>query len=361
MVPLMFRALEHGAQVVITHFSKSAEQHVNRIRKELTHEGRQVEYAGYGPWEGQWREWIAKIRPTVFLTAKYESWPELWMSLAELRVPLIVIAARARRNFYVAERVIRNLRGDLPEMNFIVSDQRDISPFQQLFPKAQVELGGDPRWERVEQRSSIMQPRARMLVDHFKVAPASCGVLGQIWMKDLEFFGDALKTVKGPIWLTPHDVTHENIALIEAFLERHGISYVKSSSLPSVESNHGEVQVVFVSEVGFLAELYKIAAWVYVGGGFSKGVHSTIEPAIHAVPIGCAPKNVEKFTEITQLQESGQLTVLHSREELLAWIEIVQTPVPTEVRAQWVVETRTRIGAADHIFEIITALLHAAQ
>ncbi|MEI8360455.1 MAG: hypothetical protein WCH13_18475, partial [Deltaproteobacteria bacterium] len=33
-----------------------------------------------------------------------------------------------RRNFYVAEKIIRKLRGELPHMRLIVSDPRDIAP-----------------------------------------------------------------------------------------------------------------------------------------------------------------------------------------------------------------------------------------
>ena len=360
MVPLMVRAQEWGARIVITHFSKSAEKHAQRIAAELSVDGKSVEFVGYGPWEGQWQDWLEVIKPTLFLTAKYESWPELWMALAEQQIPLIVIAARARRNFYVAEKVVRKLGGKLPDMSFIVSDQRDIAPFKELFPRADVELGGDPRWERVKQRSNAAQPRAKALIDQLGVAPGSCAVLGQVWVQDIEFFGETLNHIPCPVWLTPHDVTPENVAQIEALLARYKLGYVKTSTLKVGEKT--SAHVVFVDEVGFLVELYRIAAWAYVGGGFpkAKGVHSTIEPAIRAIPIACAPKNVEKFTEIVQLRESGQLTVLHSPDELQTWLKQVETPVPVATRERWQAETAARIGATGPIFDRMVRLIEKA-
>ena len=349
MVPLMSRALAQGIKVVITHFSASAEKHAVRIGAELSREWNPVEFVGYGPWEGQWRDWIERIKPSLFLTARYESWPELWMSLAAARIPLFVISAKARRNFYVAEKIIRRLRGELPDLTLIVADARDIEPFKQLFPKADVVLGGDPRWERVKIRSATAQPRAKALIEQLGVEPKSCGVLGQVWLKDLEFFGDALAKLTCPIWLTPHDVTPENIANIEAFLVQNHIDYLKTSELAEGAATAGKV--VFVDEMGFLLELYRIAAWVYVGGGFSKGVHSTIEPAIHCVPIACAQKNVDKFTEIVQLRESGQVTVCYSRDELLQWLNArTESAVSNDVRERWQAETDARIGATEPIF-----------
>jgi len=74
--------------------------------------------------------------------------------------------------------------------------------------------------------------------------------------------------------------------------------------------------VILVDEMGFLAEFYELADWAFVGGGFGKGVHSTLEPACHGIPVFCGPSGAESFTEIQLLQEKEQLRVVHSSYEL---------------------------------------------
>ena len=45
-----------------------------------------------------------------------------------------------------------------------------------------------------------------------------------------------------------------------------------------------------------MADLYRYANKAYVGGGFSRGVHSVIEPAIYNCSIGYGP-NIEMLDE----------------------------------------------------------------
>ena len=54
--------------------------------------------------------------------------------------------------------------------------------------------------------------------------------------------------------------------------------------------------VIIIDSVGLLADLYRYANKAYVGGGFSRGVHSVIEPAIYNCSIGHGP-NIEMLDE----------------------------------------------------------------
>jgi 3-deoxy-D-manno-octulosonic-acid transferase len=78
---------------------------------------------------------------------------------------------------------------------------------------------------------------------------------------------------------------------------------------------------LFIAEMGLLAELYSVADWVYVGGGFGKGVHNTMEPAIYGVPIAIGPKGQNGFSEIEELKKQKQLTVVRDSVMLDFWLQ----------------------------------------
>ena len=54
--------------------------------------------------------------------------------------------------------------------------------------------------------------------------------------------------------------------------------------------------ILIVDIVGILADLYKYSSVAYIGGGFSRGVHSVIEPAVYNNFIGFGP-NIEMLDE----------------------------------------------------------------
>src|SRR5208282_542723 len=97
----------------------------------------------------------------------------------------------------------------------------------------------------------------------------------------------------------PHQIQAENVAALEQDLVRSGLKVLRTSKLKGPELvARQDGTVILGDELGFLSELYAAVDWAYVGGGFGVGVHSTIEPAIHGIPIACGPKNAEKFPEI---------------------------------------------------------------
>ena len=55
-------------------------------------------------------------------------------------------------------------------------------------------------------------------------------------------------------------------------------------------------KILVIDKVGILKHIYKYADVVYVGGGFSSGIHNCLEPAVYHKPIllGQNIKNSQK-------------------------------------------------------------------
>jgi 3-deoxy-D-manno-octulosonic-acid transferase len=92
-----------------------------------------------------------------------------------------------------------------------------------------------------------------------------------------------------------------------------------------VESEHtiGDDRIVIVDVVGVLAEAYRYADIAYIGGAFTTGVHSVIEPAIAGIPVIFGPKHDNSF-EALQLVARGGARAVRTEEDvysaLSAWL-----------------------------------------
>jgi 3-deoxy-D-manno-octulosonic-acid transferase len=142
-----------GVEIILTVFSKSGVSQTKTLGSSLETSGAVLLYEGYCPWEGQWFGALDWLRPDVFVTAKYEAWPDLWSSLAALDIPLTVVSARARNSLAIVRRFAKLVGVGLPDLTFTVTEDSQSEALRSLFPEARIEVTGDPRWDRAIQRS----------------------------------------------------------------------------------------------------------------------------------------------------------------------------------------------------------------
>ena len=107
------------------------------------------------------------------------------------------------------------------------------------------------------------------------------------------------------------------------------------------------VSCLIVDEMGFLTELYSVADWAFVGGGFGAGIHSTIEPAIYGIPVAGGPQGAQKFSEIEELNASGQMSLISRSEDFILWLQGLQNL--SQKKALWIEQASKRAGAAQKI------------
>lgn len=357
LYPLILLTAQNGTELVITILSESAAGPLANLRKTILENQATLLFAGYSPWEGEWTEALEKWAPSLFVTAKYEAWPDLWMSLQEQTIPLVIVAARARRSLRVARWLCRFLSGGLPRLVLFPCNESDASGLRNLFPQAWIQAVGEPRWDRVHSRSQLGNPRTRELIEIYQELKRPWGVVGSAWLEDLEFLESIFKKISGSLWIVPHRIDPENLQRIEKLLISKGLVPVRSSHevMDLQELNRLEPSCVIVDEMGFLSELYGLADWAFIGGGFGAGIHSTIEPAIHGIPIAAGPHGTEKFSEVEELSSTGQLQILRSQGELLNWIESLKSILGVK-KEDWIQDAKLRLGATQKIVSALENL-----
>jgi hypothetical protein len=148
-------------------------------------------------------------------------------------------------------------------------------------------------------------PEDRVLVWRTRMAalPRPVGIVGSAWSSDLHELLVNAKNIPGSLVVVPHDLSPTHVDSLRQDLE---------ATMPG--------RYLLIDEMGLLVELYSIADWAFVGGGFHQGIHSTIEPAVAGLRIMCGPKNADRFPEVAELVEAGILTVCPDAKAISNWL-----------------------------------------
>ncbi len=129
-------------------------------------------------------------------------------------------------------------------------------------------------------------------------------------------------TGKIKLILVPHEPTKVYMDRLKKKCMDGGWSFVCYSEINSPMNGEESVQnadILLVDAYGFLAEIYSLGYFAYIGGGFHKGIHSIIEPIAHGLPVAFGPK-YHRTAEACALVDTGAAFVASSGVDLANWI-----------------------------------------
>ncbi len=284
--------------VVVTHFSSSG------------YEFAQSNPAGdkhyYLPLDtpSNMKQLVNLLKPSVLVFAKYDCWPNLILEAEAASVPILLISGTlpetAARLNKVSLPLMRDIFNRFNEIG--VCSQNDAHRFiERMGVSAKVTVTGDTRAEQVLKRfnDSADGPTAIIL----KNFGEQILVLGSSWPPayDLWFpiLPELLSSNPGlKVIIAPHEPTAEQV---DSLVQRLDIKLsIPVTTLSEFENDGIGKRITIVDSVGLLAEIYHCATIAYVGGGFSTGVHSTLEPAANKIPVLFGPI-------ITNAEEAGEM------------------------------------------------------
>jgi 3-deoxy-D-manno-octulosonic-acid transferase len=307
LTPVIDQAYQEGYSFIVTAFSPSAKKPLQALQERFLPTRC---LCGLSPLEGFWNQ-VLSHKIYGFMTVHYEAWPELWGVLSYYKIPLFIIAAQQRFSFRLTKRILQGLGVSLPKIIFFVAHQDHVVSLKAFASAVSVLIVYDTRYHQVQKR--LLQPRSRALslLEQLQSLQKPIGILGNLWKSDLSVIN--LKEKYGSWIMVPHVVDASLLNMIE----ESNPHCVRSSK---ITHDIKQTPCILVDEYGVLTELYQIADWAYVGGGFYKGVHSIIEPAVHGIPIACGPKKIKKFSDYQRVTENGQLHIIQSKNDFIQWL-----------------------------------------
>jgi 3-deoxy-D-manno-octulosonic-acid transferase len=302
--------------VVLSYFSGS----VPRLVKDWGF----VSHADYLPLDTPeaMRELMGLIRPRALVLNRYDLWPNHVLAAAELGVPVVLINASTPPLgwFGWLSLLVRSpLFAAIDGWTFVdAAAAANWEPY--INEPARGLVAGDPRVDRALARAeqAIAAGRATEKLSLWKRGEF-CLVAGSTWPPDEDILLAAWRGVKGSksLVIVPHEPDEPHIVRLERELSYRRLSHVRFSRL---DANSPPAEVLIVDQRGFLAEIYGVGDLAYVGGGFTRHIHSIVEPVAHAKLVAFGPRYA-RSPEAYTLKAVGAALALTGRRKAkrLAW------------------------------------------
>jgi 3-deoxy-D-manno-octulosonic-acid transferase len=278
---------------------------------------------------------------------KYEFWHYYLTGLKKRSTPTLLVSAIFRPNqvfFKWYGGFYRQLLDCFTHL--FVQDQSSAD----LLKRENVSVVGDTRFDRV--LDNLRNPIPWDLLTEF-VDNSEFMVVGSAWQADMEVLIPIINSKKYPFkWvIAPHEIHSDELKSWEDKLDLP-VSYSKGLLRENAE-------VLFVNEVGRLANLYRGASFAYIGGSFGDGLHNTLEAAVFGPTVFFGNKNYQKFREARELIELGLAFPIGSSEELDHTMRIIfdddQNFVNKQVQSRAYVQMQA--GATEKIMEFVRNLV----
>ena len=108
-------------------------------------------------------------------------------------------------------------------------------------------------------------------------------------------------------------------------------------------------KILIIDCIGILSKIYRYANFSYIGGGFGKGIHNTLEASVYNIPVIFGP-NYHNFPEAKELINLGIAKTINTSDELINAINHFENEDVSENCKKYF---QSKIGATEKIIDII--------
>ena len=244
------------------------------------------------------RLFVDITRPDLVIFVKYDFWYNHLIEVQKRNIPLILVSALFRPDHIFFAPYGKWFARVLANFDLIFT--QDKASREQLRPlQIKAEVAGDTRVDRVIQ---IAEDSTRF-PDIARWATADRLLIGgSTWPPDESilqvWWSQRPDQEKWQLILAPHDIGEKHLQQIEQLF---GPEEVVRYSQLTPSSRAG---ILLIDNIGMLSSIYRYGYLAYVGGGFGAGIHNTLEPIAHHVPVIFGPR-YHKFTEAKALIAAG--------------------------------------------------------
>lgn len=258
--------------------------------------------------------WLDAIQPDVAVFVKYDLWPGFVRALADRGIPAVLMSAHWSPKDRLTSWANPLVRPYLRQFARIFLQRDDhLGWFGRLgFP---VDVAGDTRIDRCLQLPGECHQR---LPDILRQMERFVLVAGSTWGPDEEILFKVTRDFPGHFMIVPHDVHPSNV---ERILRRApGEACTLSAYIPGRDFKY-----LVIDRVGLLGCLYALGDLAYVGGGFGRGLHNTLEPMAHGVPVIFGP-SFHRFPEAADVLALGGGYQVSAAADLQTVLENLSAP-----------------------------------
>lgn len=257
------------------------------------------------------------VQPKFVVFVKYEFWLHHLEEIAKRNIPHYLISAifRDKQIFFKSHGGI--FRTALKNYTHIFTQNDASLALIKTIGITNATVAGDTRFDRV---AEIAAGAKEIPVAAQFSAGLPVLVAGSTWKTDEEVLFPAMKNHFSAGWkmiIAPHEISEARIHELETALHNAGVSsdHILRFSQSAGRTLQPTHQVLIIDNIGMLSSLYRYGNVAYIGGGFGKSIHNTLEAAVYGIPVVFGPM-YPKFNEALGLIECKGGFGVHDANEL---------------------------------------------
>ncbi len=255
------------------------------------------------------KQFVDLVNPEKVLFIKYEYWYNYLSNLKKRSIPVFLCSAIFREDQLFFKWYGGWYRKILSLFNHLFVQTDKSKELLASIGFTNVTTTGDTRFDRVYAIASQAKEIAE--VDAF-VGSNQCLIAGSTWEPDEDLLSAYVNETTIPLKyiIAPHEIHASHIERLEKSIRKKVVRYsVWKQDLT------GDFDVLIIDNIGMLSSLYRYGQVAYIGGGFGKGIHNTLEAATFGLPILFGP-NYLKFQEAKDLIALGGAFSISNLNEL---------------------------------------------
>lgn len=301
-----------NAQAVVTFFSPSGYEPRKNYSKALVH---------YLPFDApsEVEKWQDYCNPSVALFIRYDLWPNHIAGLRKRSIPAIVSGMSAPKTPWFLSRYLplvrRNFMCGIQHWGMVEDSDAEIMSRSGVHS----EVLGNPKFDYAQSLIDIEAPTACIKWKSAQTKPVF--LVGSAHFEDVVFLKAHLDWSSFTVWIVPHNLK-DSAEILGSLPE--GLNVALDADTP------GSTDVLIVENFGVLRNMYSIADYVFIGGGFGKAVHNVLEATAAGKAVASGP-NTAKMPENAALIREGLLVPCSSSSDLDTYVST--TDVTTKEKA----------------------------
>jgi 3-deoxy-D-manno-octulosonic-acid transferase len=273
------------------------------------------------------RDFLDLVKPDAVIFVKYEFWANYLFELKKRGTPTLLVSAlfRPSQPFFRWYGVL--WRRMLGCFSHVFVQNESSGKLLQSVGFQNFSIAGDTRVDRVLAIAATAPAHAE--VAQFASTGRPVFIAGSTWAADEAVFLPALQSPRFARWKTiaaPHEPSAKHIEALKSQLTRAHATLREAAQNAAKPLSIKDLDCLLIDSVGLLNTLYRYGTVAYIGGGFGKGIHNTLEPAAFGLPVIFGPR-FEKFEEARQFVARGGAFVVHDAAELAASLARLEDPI----------------------------------
>jgi len=267
--PLINHYQMYKKKIIITFFSNSGYDNFQDFNT--------IEHVTYLPLDLSFlmKIFVDKINPELVFIAKNELWPNMLNILNAKNIPIYLISFRLNKN-KMNNILTRNFyKTQLAKFNKVFVQDVFSHDLLKKYHIYNTKIIGDLRVNQIITDSQLKLENKKLdqILSKKKII-----VYGSIEKKDCNVIMKSVNSINDLIHIIiPHNSNDQSIfQILKTKLSKNIILYSKHTDQKITNKD-----VLIIDQYGLLKKIYSYSTISYIGGGFDKGIHNTLEAAIY--------------------------------------------------------------------------------